>query len=227
MELKRFFRVLYKKLCIVILLPLVVSGITAFFSFFILKPVYESYTTLYIVNEMPAYGANASYEELLISRQLVRDYNEIIKSRTVTSQIINELELTDLDHETLVKRIKMNLKGETSVIEIRVEDTIPSRAQRIADKVTDIFVGKLEELIQVDSVNIIDTPKVPEEPARPKPALLTLISFFAGLFIAISLAFFADYMDDTIETPEDVEKYLGLPVLGMIPMVDSKQGGLR
>jgi capsular polysaccharide biosynthesis protein len=52
---------------------------------------------------------------------------------------------------------------------------------------------------------------------KPKPMMNIIVAFIIGLFIAIGIVFIVEYLDDTIKTTEDVEKYLGLTVLGTIP----------
>ncbi|MCL1857509.1 MAG: polysaccharide biosynthesis tyrosine autokinase, partial [Kiritimatiellaeota bacterium] len=54
-------------------------------------------------------------------------------------------------------------------------------------------------------------------PVSPNFAMNILLSIFAGLFFGIVLAFFVEYLDTSIKTVDDIEKYIGLPVLGMIP----------
>ena len=39
-----------------------------------------------------------------------------------------------------------------------------------------------------------------------------------GIMLGIGLVFLVEYLDNTIKTPEDIERYVGLPVLGIIPM---------
>lgn len=51
----------------------------------------------------------------------------------------------------------------------------------------------------------------------------TAVAFVLGLMVGVGIAFFIEYLDNTIKTPDDVEKYLQLPVLAVIPDLD--EGG--
>ncbi len=67
------------------------------------------------------------------------------------------------------------------------------------------------------NISIVDPAVVPEQPARPKRAINTLLGMVLGMIIGACVAFFAEYLDDTIKSPTDVETYLKMPFLGLIP----------
>src|SRR5205085_5658472 len=66
--------------------------------------------------------------------------------------------------------------------------------------------------------------EIPEFPVTPRKALNILLSLVVGLALGISLAFFQEYIDNSIKAPEDVTRYLNLPTLGMIPKMASLVG---
>jgi succinoglycan biosynthesis transport protein ExoP len=71
-------------------------------------------------------------------------------------------------------------------------------------------------------LDLAETPRVPISPNVPRELSL---SFVASLVLAIGLAFFAEYLDSRLKTPQDVKAYLGVPFLGLIPYVKEKPGG--
>jgi len=73
------------------------------------------------------------------------------------------------------------------------------------------------EIKKVDSVSIVDRATAPQDPIKPNKKMNVLIAFMVGLMISVGLAFVLEFLDNTIKTNKDVEKILGLPVLGMIP----------
>ncbi|HPG00587.1 MAG TPA: polysaccharide biosynthesis tyrosine autokinase [Kiritimatiellia bacterium] len=66
-------------------------------------------------------------------------------------------------------------------------------------------------------VEVVDTAEPPQRPVSPNLILNILISVFLGLAAGIGLAYFIEYLDTSVKTVDDVESYLGLPVLGVIP----------
>jgi len=217
MELKEYFYVIYKRLWIVVALPLAASLISAYISYCVLDPIYEANTTLYVINKRDDSQLALAYNDVMVGQFLVKDYRELVKSRTVTGTVIKELKLEGMTPEALAGKISVNSKNDTRIIEVRVQDKIPERARDIADKVGEVFIGRVVELMKVENVNIVDKAQVPSKPVKPKAVINIAIAFFAGLAAAVGIVFFIEYLDDTIKTSEDVEKYLGLTVLGTIP----------
>ena len=76
--------------------------------------------------------------------------------------------------------------------------------------------------MKVDTVEVFDRAITPESPVGPNPTINMAAAFFIGILTAAGLIFLLDYLDNTIKTTEDVEKYMGLPVLGIIPEFNIK-----
>jgi capsular exopolysaccharide synthesis family protein len=68
-------------------------------------------------------------------------------------------------------------------------------------------------------VELIDPAEPPQStrPVSPNIPMYVTISFIVGLVIGVGLAFFIEYLDTSVKTVDDVERYLGLPVIGVIP----------
>ena len=77
----------------------------------------------------------------------------------------------------------------------------------------------ITEDLQVSNVSIVDPARIPDVPFKPKKGLNILLATIVGLTMGIGLAFFLEYLDDTIKTPEEVERYLKIPFLGYIGRV--------
>ena len=88
----------------------------------------------------------------------------------------------------------------------------------IANKVAEVFKQKVVELMDVENVQVIDRAEVPISPVKPKKELNIAIATFIGLMTGLGIIFLIEYLDNTIKTPEDIEKHLGLPVIGTIPV---------
>lgn len=77
--------------------------------------------------------------------------------------------------------------------------------------------ARINEVMELGDIIIIDKALVPDEPIKPRRTLNLLIVGILGLMAGVMLAFFGEYMDNTIKTTEDVERILNLPILGVIP----------
>jgi len=71
--------------------------------------------------------------------------------------------------------------------------------------------------VGINNITVVDKAKVPKFPIKPNLILNLMIAIVAGLAAGIGLALLLEHLDDTIKLPEDMEKLLGLPVLGIIP----------
>lgn len=222
MELKKYMSVIFGRLWIVILIPLIAAGTSAYISLYYLKPVYEANTTLYVINKKADPQVVIAQGDLLAGELLVKDYREIIKSRAVAGAAIDELKIQGLSPEALASKVSVNPKNDTRIIEIRVQDGNPERASELANKIGEVFIKKAVLLMKVENVEIVDKAQTPASPVSPKTNVNIGIAFFAGLAAAVGITFILEYLDNRIKTVEDVEKHLGLPVLGTIPTLDIK-----
>ncbi|MBC7225471.1 MAG: polysaccharide biosynthesis tyrosine autokinase, partial [Anaerolineae bacterium] len=75
---------------------------------------------------------------------------------------------------------------------------------------------RLAEANSLDTITIVEPADVPSTPVRPKPVQNTLLAAAVGLVLGAGAAFLIEYLDDTIKSPDDVERDLGLATLGTI-----------
>ena len=76
---------------------------------------------------------------------------------------------------------------------------------------------RIKEVMDIEAVNVVDVANLPEGPSSPNTMKNTAIGFAAGLFIAAAAYTLVFILDDTIKTPDDVERVLGVSVLAVIP----------
>lgn len=222
MELVYYLKIIYKRIWLVMLLPIVTAVICAVISLYVIEPVYEAKTTLYILAEDDDKLALFSSEYMQASQQLIKDYGEIIRSRSILKDLISKLNLTGITPETLSEQISVRLKNETRLIEISVRASNPEETKLLADEVTKTFIEKTGQLTKTGNIEIIDEAEVPGSPVKPKPKINTIIGAFIGLAAALGAVLVMDAMDKTIKSVEDVETQLGLVVLGTIPSLNIK-----
>jgi capsular exopolysaccharide synthesis family protein len=72
------------------------------------------------------------------------------------------------------------------------------------------------------NIHIVDAATVPTSPISPRKLLNLLMAVFGGGIFAVGLAFFFEYLDNRVKSPEEIKRYLGLPFLGLVPVLDGK-----
>jgi uncharacterized protein involved in exopolysaccharide biosynthesis len=91
----------------------------------------------------------------------------------------------------------------------------------------DMLLKRLKETglsqgLDSSNVRILEPAVMPVRPVKPRKALNLVLAVALGSVFAFAVAFFAEYMDDTVRTPEQVEKSLGSPVFALIPLIPSR-----
>ncbi|MBL8252285.1 MAG: exopolysaccharide biosynthesis protein, partial [Candidatus Competibacter sp.] len=81
--------------------------------------------------------------------------------------------------------------------------------------------------VGTNNISVVDEAKTPIAPDKPKVVLNALLALLLGLLGGVGMALLREHLDDTFKQTEDVEKALGLPVLGMIPLARRKHGETR
>lgn len=214
-DIRELFGIVRRRLLMIVAITLLITIIGATVSFFVLEKQYEASTKVLIGKPLTS-GELIQYHDVLLYQRLVKTYGEIAQSRSVAERTVRSLNL-GITPEDLQKKVKVNTLRDTEIIEIRVTDSDPKMAAAIANKLTDIFRTQVMELAKVEFVQVIDDARVPINPIKPKPLINTAISGVLGLMLGLFTAFILEFLDNTIKTPEDVEKYLKLPIMGAIP----------
>jgi polysaccharide biosynthesis transport protein len=101
--------------------------------------------------------------------------------------------------------------------------------KREADTNRELYKGLLQRMkeagvsagITASNIQIVDQAELPTSPYKPNKRLNLLLAAVVGLFLGVGLAFFFEYLDNTIKTPEDVEQLIRLPSFGMVPEISN------
>lgn len=104
--------------------------------------------------------------------------------------------------------------------------------QREVETSKQLYEGLLQRLkeagvsagLKASNIRIVDSARPPEEPDKPKVLLNLVLGFLLGLGLGVGAAFLQEYLDNTLKTPEDVERFLHVPALALIPSVESLSG---
>ena len=76
--------------------------------------------------------------------------------------------------------------------------------------------------LKTSNIRVIDAAETPRRPASPNVVANLLLAFFGGLTLAVGIAFFFEYLDNRIKTPDEIKAHLGLPFLGLVPALFAK-----
>ena len=166
------------------------------------------------------------------------DYPKMVKLRELTEQIKKKIDAetkkiitsTKKDYEAALRResyLKSAFeKQKRETLDLNERSVQYQILKREADTNKELYNGLLQRLketgisasLTASNIQILDRAEVPKGPFKPKKVLNILLSLIVGLFGGVGLAFFAEYLDNTVKTPEDVEKKILMPSLGLVPL---------
>ena len=213
-DLVEIFHALLSKIWLIILLAALGLGAMLGYTMLFVKPTYSSTSTIYILSKSTSI---TSLADIQLGSQITKDYQVIITSRPVLEEVINNLSLNKT-YENLRTQISINNPDNTRFLEITVKDSDAYLAKKIVDELTDVSVRTTGDVMDTTPPNIMDYGQVASSPVSPSLKKNGLIGGLLGFVLACAIIIIQFMMNDSIKTGEDVEKYLGLNVLGMIPL---------
>jgi capsular exopolysaccharide synthesis family protein len=114
-----------------------------------------------------------------------------------------------------------------SAVELNMKELEFHRLDRLRAQNEKLYAVLLEQLKEADlrrmmntnNIRIIDTPVEPKFPVSPRVTTNVFIGLLTGLILGISLALLREALDNTLKTPEDLEKRLSVTFLGLLPEI--------
>ncbi|WML24556.1 Wzz/FepE/Etk N-terminal domain-containing protein [Neobacillus sp. OS1-33] len=222
-SLKELMQTLRKRLSLILSITFIAVLISGVVSYFFLTPIYQASTQL-LVNQSKNDETAYQYNEVQTNLQLINTYNVIIKSPVILEKVIKDLKL-DMTVTELNEKITVQNEKDSQVVNLSVQDTSETTAVKIANKTAAVFQKEIVKIMNVDNVSILAKATVADHPSpiKPQPLLNIAIAMVVGLMAGVGLAFLLEYMDNTIKDEQEIEKLLGLPVLGVIATMDESE----
>lgn len=223
MELKYIFKLLLKWLWLIILIPALAGAGAFYICQYKTVPVFEAKATMYIANSVdePEVRVTAVYGDITSAQKAVGNYAEIIKSKNAVNQALNELNLTEYPAERFLNNIKLVMPSKDSFIfGITVRDVDAELSASMANKLRDILVDRTNQFMSKSVLKSLDNAENPVFPINDKTNKNVSIAIMAGLLFSVVIIFVVEYLRSIIiKDEEDVQKYLGLPVVASIPYI--------
>lgn len=218
-DLREYFSIIKKRSKLIVIITLIAMIVSAAVSFFMLSPVYETNTTLIVNRNESVQGQNMTGDEYTVSQKLAVTYGEIIKSRTVLNEVIENLNL-DMTYSQLSSMVSVSPVGDTQIINVKVQDTDAKRAEKIANAIPKVFTKEVKRITKANGAEVVDKAITPQNPIKPNKVMNVAIAGVLGVMISLFLIFLLEYMDTKMKKPEDITKHLDMPILGVIPKED-------
>lgn len=212
-----------KKLWLILLMMILCGGAAGAFSKYILIPQYRSTAMMYIVSKETTL---TSLADLQIGSQLTQDYKIIVTSRPVLQKVIDEMKLP-LEYEELKQKITIENPSNTRILTITAEDSNPWRAKETADLVAKTSAEYIGDIMEMVPPKIIEEGVVATRKSSPSNGKNAVLGAVAGALLACGSVAIKVILNDSVQTEDDVMKYLSLNVLASVPAraTDEQEGG--
>lgn len=157
-------------------------------------------------------GLNATRQQLELDLSTEKGLLSSLQAKAATligqmEQVHAELQAI-IDTEDLLNR----LQREKELQEVNYKKYAGNLEQSRID-------GTLEQA-KISNIRVFQEPTIPQKPVSPKPLLNLFLGALVGLLGGLGLVLLTDYFDHTLQTPEDIEGKLQIPVLGAIPFME-------
>lgn len=218
-DLGEVFHLVINKLGVIILSGILLGVLSIIGTMLFITPKYESTTKIMVLNKQD--NNTLTSADMQTSTQLTKDYAELIQSRTVLEGVIAQLNL-DMTYKEMLNKVSVETSSDSRIVSISVTDEDPYTASEIANAVRDMAAEHIQSVMDIEAVNVVDTANIPNEKASPSLAKNGVIGGLLGVIIAMAAVIIIYLTNDTIKVEEDVERYLGLSVLGSIPFSEKE-----
>ncbi len=212
-DLLQLWNAVRHRIWLVLLAGFIVADIAFAITKFLITPMYSSSATMLVVTKETTLSSLA---DLQLGSQLTNDYEILITSRPVLQKTIEELEL-DTDYKHLRDTITISNPNDSRMLIISTLQADPELAKSVVDTLAGISSEYIAEKMEVTAPKIIEEGEVPLVQSSPSLLRNTAIGGLLGILAAVFLICVAVILNDSIQTEDDIERYLQLPVLAVVP----------
>lgn len=213
--IKEMLDVPIKSWKLILISILTITLMVAIFTFFLIEPQYETSAKVFIGKEQ---GSKEEYStnDVEMYQQLLKTYSELIKTKDLTKAAIDSSNI-DITPVEVLKKLRVVTVADTQIIEIKYQSKSPDEAIKMINSIVKEFVQFAVKIVPNGNVQVLESPTFPEKSVVPNKRLNLCIGVLLGLMVGIGLSFLLEFLDNTYKTREQVEREVGIPVIGQIP----------
>ena len=219
-SLSEIFEAIKKRWIMIVAITLTTTIISGVLSFFVIDPVYETSTKVFVgkeENDDAAYNSS----DINMYQQLLQTYAQAIQTKDLVNRAISGLNYYELETSDVVNSLTVTPISSTQILQIKYQSKNAEEARDVLKSVTDEFIVTAKELVPNGNVRVIEEVELPKNSVSPNKKMNIAIAFLLGLMVSVGLVFLLEYLDNTYKNKEQLEKDLGIPVLGAIPDFES------
>ena len=214
---KDILRIIKKNIILIIILSVLFSTATYFYTAFFVKKTYTSTVELYVSAD---YKTSSGYEDLNAynySSKLVATCIGLLDTNNFYTDVANTLG-NKYSPSELKSKVKFTAIQDTELFKADITCNSPTEAKTIADAVAETAPVTTSEILSNNSkLKIVDRATLPQAPNSPNTMRNVIVAFLAGVVISLVIAFVRDYFDVKIKYDDEMTTINNVPVLAAIP----------
>lgn len=190
----------------------------------LVTPTFESRVTFYVYNNSGGASQSGSIDksDLQAAESLATTYSKILESNSVLNAVLSDLNST-LTRKELAQMVDVAVVTNTQLLEVVITSTDANFACKVAESFASVAPAEIVRITKAGRVEVVDHPEVATEQASPRTAFDTAIAVVVGVIIAAVIIILKTLSDTTIYLPEDIEKLVGVAVIGQIPEIEGTE----
>jgi len=214
-DLGRLFFAVRKRIWLILVVGLLGACAAAGYTKFFVTSTYTSTSTMLVLTKETTL---ASLADLQLGSQLTKDYTVLINSRPVLEQVIENLDL-DMDYKTLRGSITIDNPVDTRILTLSVVQSDPEMAKAVVDELAKVSSAYIGDKMEVTPPKIIEDGEFPFYKTSPNMSKNVLVGFLLGAVLIMGVIVVLELLDDTVKNEDDIDYYLGIPTLAVVPDV--------
>lgn len=209
---------LKEKIALILVATMLAAGLSWFISAALLPKKYEASVNM-IVNTRTEIVGIVTSDSISSAQDLVDTYAIIIKSNKVLNKVIDQLGLT-MSYEELSEMISVDPIRNTQVMKIAADCSDAELAVRIVQTISEIAPSIVADAVEAGSCKVVSDVYTTGRPVSPNTVKNTIVGAALIFVLACAAVVLRDLLHDYIIDESDLEKKLGLTVIGVIPDVE-------
>ncbi len=154
-----------------------------------------------------------------LDKRKAQEINRIISS------LKNEYQVAQAGEQSLKGALARQKQESLALNQKAIEYSVLQRQAESARQMYELLIKRFKETqltedMKTGNIRIVDRAEVPRFPVRPRKKLNVILAVVTGLLFGVGLAFFFEYLDNTIKVPEDLKRYVNIPFLGPVPVME-------
>jgi len=167
------------------------------------KPEYPK--AIALKKQIDAMQESLDRQKKALAENIVDDYRSALANEKFLAQAVDE------------QKKEVNDVAEKSIQYNILKREVDANKQLYEGLLTRMKEATVSAGLTASNVRIVDTAQVPKAPVKPRVALNLALGIVLGAAFGVGLAFLQEYLDNTLKTPDEVERLLRLPSLGLLP----------